>query len=58
MSLRNFQNPYPDFEANYQLDATLVKNLMKNYISTIIEHTKPEVNDDSRGDLYVGDAGM
>lgn len=57
-SARYFPNPYADFETNYQIDTTLVNNLMKNYISTIIEHTKPEVNDDSRGDLYVGDAGI
>lgn len=55
MEQRYFDNPYDDYNGQpVEVDKDYVQNLIKTYVKKIIENTH---RSDSRGDLYVGDAG-
>lgn len=55
MERRYFDNPYEDYNGqSVELDENYVRNLIKSYVKQIVENTR---DGDSRGDLYVGDAG-
>lgn len=55
MNQRYFDNPYEDYKGQpVDVDENYVRNLIKTYVQQIIENTQ---DGDSRGDLYVGDAG-
>lgn len=52
---RYFNNPYEDYNGQpVEVDKNYVRSLIKTYVKQIVENTQ---NGDSRGDLYVGDAG-
>lgn len=56
MEQRYFNNPYEDYNGQpVEVDENYVRNLIKTYVEKIIENTRRA---DSRGDLYVGDAGV
>lgn len=56
MEQRYMENPYDDYKGQpTEVDKTYARNLIKSYVEEILEMTKKE---DSRGDLYVGDAGF
>ncbi|XP_031624739.1 lanC-like protein 3 homolog isoform X1 [Contarinia nasturtii] len=56
MEQRYFNNPYEEFKGQpVEVDETYVRNLIKTYVQQIVENTQ---GGDSRGDLYVGDAGI
>lgn len=56
MDSRCFQNPYPDYGGEgVNVDKQYILSLIKYYVNAILKNTK--VNDDERGDLYVGNAG-
>lgn len=56
MEQRFFPNPYEDYNGqSIEIDGNYIRNLIKSYVQQIIENTQ---NRDSRGDLYVGDAGI
>lgn len=58
MSQRFFVNPYDDYNGqNVNIDKDRIRNLIKSYVKTILEHTKRDRAQDLGGDLYVGDAG-
>lgn len=63
MEKRFLENPYPDY-VNKQatpldFDEEHVKNLICTYVDAILEHCRPGCDDeDHRGDLYVGNAGI
>lgn len=55
MEQRYFTNTYEDYKGQpVQVDENYVRNLIKSYVKQIVENTQ---KGDSRGDLYVGDAG-
>lgn len=55
MEQRYFNNPYEDYKGQpVEVDENYVRNLIKTYVQQIVENTQ---RGDSRGDLYVGDAG-
>lgn len=58
---RYFSNPYENYKGGVvSVDENYVRNLINEYVSTIITHTRPNKvhrNHDKRGDLYVGNAG-
>lgn len=55
MEQRYFTNTYEDHKGQpVQVDENYVRNLIKSYVKQIVENTQ---KGDSRGDLYVGDAG-
>lgn len=55
MEQRYFNNPYDDYKGQpVEVDENYVRNLIKSYVKQIVENTR---SGDSRGDLYVGDAG-
>lgn len=55
MEQRYFANPYEDYKGqNVDVDTNYVRNLIKSYVKEIVDNTQ---RGDSRGDLYVGDAG-
>ncbi|CAD7085535.1 unnamed protein product [Hermetia illucens] len=57
MDSRCFQNPYPDYGGEgVNVDKQYILSLIKYYVNAILKNTK--VNDDERGDLYVGNAGI
>lgn len=63
MEKRYLDNPYVDFvdknTTPLALDAEHVKNLICSYVDSILEYTRPDAeDDDDRGDLYVGNAGI
>lgn len=52
---RYFTNPYDDYNGQpIEVDENYVRNLIRSYVKQIVENTH---RGDSRGDLYVGDAG-
>lgn len=52
---RYFNNPYEDYNGQaVEVDESYVRNLIKTYVKQIVDNTQ---SGDSRGDLYVGDAG-
>lgn len=54
MEQRYFNNPYEDYKGQpVEVDEKYVRNLIKSYVEQIVKNTPT----DSRGDLYVGDAG-
>jgi hypothetical protein len=60
--LRHFPNPWLnglDYKQGdkIEIDENKLKNLIIYYINKIVANTKPELNPDKRGDIYVGDAG-
>lgn len=56
MEQRFFQNPYEDYkEQPFEIDKGGIRELIQNYVGIILNGTREEA--DSRGDLYVGDAG-
>lgn len=58
MEQRYFENPYEDYrEGNVEVDKENVRKLIKVYVDEILTNTKHHRNGDSRGDVYVGDAG-
>lgn len=53
---RYLNNPYEDYNGQpVVVDENYVRNLIRTYVKQIIENTQ---GGDSRGDLYVGDAGL
>lgn len=58
MSKRYIDNPYSDYQSgqSVNIDHVHVKSLIRNYVDSILENTETE--DDGRGDLYVGSAGI
>lgn len=55
MEQRYFNNPYEDYRGqSVEVDGNYVRTLIKTYVQQIVENTQ---RGDSRGDLYVGDAG-
>lgn len=55
MEQRYFNNPYEDYKGQpVEVDEQFVRKLIKSYVAQIVENTQ---SGDSRGDLYVGDAG-
>lgn len=55
MEQRYFDNPYEDYKGQpVEVDGNYVRSLIKTYVQQIVENTQ---RGDSRGDLYVGDAG-
>ncbi|KAL5289061.1 LANCL3.2 family protein [Megaselia abdita] len=58
MSKRYINNPYEDYKTNQQvnIESGHVKSLIRNYVELILENTETE--DDGRGDIYVGSAGI
>lgn len=55
MGERYFPNPYEDYKGQpVEVDVNYIQNLIKTYVSQIVDNTR---SGDSRGDLYVGDAG-
>lgn len=55
MEQRYFNNPYDDYNGqSVEVDESYVRNLIKSYVQQIVKNTQ---RGDSRGDLYVGDAG-
>lgn len=55
MEQRYFNNPYEDYKGQQvEIDENYVRNLIKTYVQQIVQNTQ---RGDSRGDLYVGDAG-
>lgn len=58
MEQRFFPNPFDDYKGqNVAIDTSHIRTLIKNYVQTILDNTKGNQSKDSRGDLYVGDAG-
>lgn len=59
---RHFNNPYEDYKGGaVSVDEHYVRNLIKEFVATIITNTHPskvQSNQDKRGDLYVGMAGI
>ena len=52
---RYFDNPYDDYNGQpVEVNENYVRNLIRAYVNQIAESTQ---SGDSRGDLYVGDAG-
>lgn len=55
MDKRFLLNPYEDYKGQpFEIDKERIQNLIKTYIKIILRNTR---NDESRGDLYVGNAG-
>lgn len=58
MEHRYFPNPFEDYNGQaFEIDKSGIRELIKNYIELIVTNTHSGHNTDSRGDLYVGDAG-
>lgn len=61
MDKRYLENPFPDYsgdERPVKIDDEHVKNLICSYVDAILENCQPgSENDETRGDLYVGNAG-
>lgn len=52
---RFFPNPFGDYDGSeIKIDESHIRNLIKTYVEKIVQSTS---RGDSRGDLYVGDAG-
>lgn len=52
---RFFPNPFGDYDGSeIKIDESQIRNLIKTYVDKIVQNTS---RGDSRGDLYVGDAG-
>ncbi|XP_037933586.1 lanC-like protein 3 homolog [Teleopsis dalmanni] len=62
MDKRYLDNPYPDYMGEPTTpsgyDEEHVKDLICTYVDSILEYVRPGGDDDSRGDLYVGNAGI
>ncbi|EDW82080.1 uncharacterized protein Dwil_GK25614 [Drosophila willistoni] len=63
MERRYLKNPFPDFTGGentpFASDEEHIKNLICTYVDAILEHCHSNNDEeDSRGDLYVGNAGI
>lgn len=62
MERRYLKNPFADFAGGentpFASDEEHIKNLICTYVDAILEHCHPNNDDDQRGDLYVGNAGI
>lgn len=58
-NVRYFENNYPDYheDPDYVYDIKRVKSLIIRYIGEILKHTRIDMLEERRSDLYVGDAG-
>lgn len=59
MSDRFFVNPFPHENPQFvDVNRDEVLQLICKYVDTILSHAAAGSNEDKRGDLYVGDAGI
>lgn len=59
MSGRCFINPFPSADPNFSgIDKGEVIQLIEGYVENILRYSPAGSNEDKRGDLYVGDAGI